>query len=304
MQQLVEMRVRTKTPQVEMEKKVGKVLTEDDYNVRLTGSSRVMMPDGRPLVIYLPGILSGAAHDTAYPILHSLKDIGANNRRNASGGGSYTTNNRVRFANVSSSTIGNIDPLVTLPYCRTTAWTGSHAEEFSSLFPLFRDIQDIFEEYEPRRFAAQKARADLTNPDWMVGGTVFTTMTVNNTYPTGVHTDSGDLDEGYSCLAVWRRGAYSGGHLTFPEWRVSVDLKDGDLVLMDAHQWHGNTTLTTESGDAERISLVLYYRTKILHCDSAEEETQKEITAKMRPLGKSAVWAGGMGKPVEIPTTT
>jgi len=138
------------------------------------------------------------------------------------------------------------------------------------------------ERYVPKRFAAQWARAEATDPAWRVPGTPFTTMTVNNTYPTGVHVDKGDLDVGFSCLAVWRRGQYSGGHLTFPEWRIAIDLQDGDLVLMDAHQWHGNTALELESEDAERISLVLYYRTKLLQCGPEGVEKLRGIRAKKK----------------------
>ena len=298
MQQLAEIRVRTKTPKTELEQKVGKVLRESDYNIRCTGPTKVAMPDGRPLLVYLPGVMSGQSHTDAYDVLHTIQ--GEGNRNLASGAPSFQTGNRTRFKPGKSSIIGNIDPLTSVPYCRTTAWTGRNAESFASLFPFFREVEAQFAQYVPDRYAAQKARADSPHPDWMVGGTVFTTLKVNNTYPTGVHTDKGDLDAGFSCLTTWRRGDYTGGHLTFPEWRISVDLQDGDLILMDAHQWHGNTLMNLVSNDAERISLVLYYRTKMLACGSPEEEIEKEVTAKKRQLGKPAVWLGTSG-PTEFP---
>ena len=290
MQQLAEIRVRTKTPKAELEQKVGKVLRESDYNIRCTGPTKVAMPDGRPLLVYLPGVMSGQSHTDAYDVLHTIQATG--NRSYASGAQSFRVGNRTRFKPVKSSIIGNVDPLAHVPYCRTTAWSGDNADAFSSLFPFFQQVEAQFAEYVPDRYAAQKARADSTHPDWMVGGTVFTTLTVNNTYPTGVHKDKGDLDAGFSCLTTWRRGDYSGGHLTFPEWRVSVNLQDGDLLLMDAHQWHGNTVLDLHSEDAERISLVLYYRTKMLDCGSLGKEGEKEHIAKKRKLGKPAVWLG------------
>ena len=111
-------------------------------------------------------------------------------------------------------------------------------------------------------------------------------MTVNNNYPTGVHTDKGDLDEGYSCLMALRRGEYTGGNLVFPEYRVSVNMKEGDLLLMDAHQWHGNTNIVKGSEDAERISLVLYYRTDMMFCGTMEAEAEKENFIRAKPLSK------------------
>ncbi len=298
--ELAEIRVRSKIPKAELDKKIGKILTEADYNIRLTGPTRVCTPDGKPLIVYLPGILSGQAHAEAYDILHTIRGKGSN-RKNAGGAGGFMVNNRHMSANVSSNIIGSIDPIAAVPFCRTTAWTGNNTVAFQSLFPLFETIDATFAEYVPDRYSAQKARANSTHPDWLVGNTVYTTITVNNTFPTGVHTDSGDLDAGFSCLAVWRRGDYAGGHLTFPEWRVSVDLQDGDLMLMDAHHWHGNTALELHSEDAERISLVLYYRTKMISCDTVEEEADKAVIAKMRPMGGRAIWNGSGARPVEFP---
>ena len=283
--ELAEIRVRSRIPKVELDKKVGRILTGDDYNVRLTGATKVLGPGGQPLAIYLPGVLSGPLNEESYPVLHGIK-AKTDNRALASGSKLHTVNRQARANSVRSAVIGSFDGAGSqqsrFPYCRTTAWTGKHTEEFSSLYPLFQYIGRQMERYVPKRYAVQWARAEATDPAWRVPGTPFTTMTVNNTYPTGVHVDKGDLDAGFSCLAVWRRGQYSGGHLTLPEWRIAVDMQDGDLLLMDAHQWHGNTALELGSDDAERISLVLYYRTAMLACGTAGDELGKQIVAKKK----------------------
>jgi hypothetical protein len=121
------------------------------------------------------------------------------------------------------------------------------------------------------------AQVDKTHPEWVVPGTPFTTITVNNTYPTGVHTDKGDLEQGFSNLTVLRRGRYSGGVFLFPEYRIGVDMGDGDLLLMDAHEYHGNTALHLESPDAERISVVAYFRTRMVECGTAAEEADRAL---------------------------
>jgi hypothetical protein len=279
--ELVEIRVRSRIPQDELKEKVGKIITEKDYNVRLTGPTKVTLPNGKPLVIYLPKALEGDVVDKAYDILHTIKER-TDNRKLASGAPSYKRQKRIRGKPVMSSLIGSVDPMGQTPYCRTTAWTGRHTEQFAECYPVFDKIAQLFNQYVPDRYANQMARAKATAPEWMVGETPYTTMTVNNTYPTGVHKDAGDLETGFSCLAVWRRGQYSGGHLTFPEYRISVDMQDGDLLLMDAHEWHGNTELFLESDDAERISLVLYYRTEMMACGTLEDEAAKERAAKRK----------------------
>jgi hypothetical protein len=257
--ELVEIRVRTRTPQAELDKKVGKIITEKDFNVLLRGPTKVIGPSGQPLAVYLPDAISGPLRDEHYPVLHSIRD-NTDNRGLASGSKAYPVGRQKRSNRVKSSIIGNFDSYQRTPYCRTTAWTGKNTEQFRSLYPLFQHIAALMKQYVPERWANQMLRARQTDPAWIVAGTPFTTMTVNNTYPTGVHKDKGDLDEGFSCLATWRRGQYTGGYLTFPECRIAVDMQDGDLLLMDAHQWHGNTDLILGSEDAERVSLVLYYR--------------------------------------------
>jgi hypothetical protein len=282
--QLTEIRVRSRTPKAELDKKVGKIVTEEDYNVRLTGPTKVVGPSGQPLVIYLPRVLQAPLCDANYPALHTIRDI-TDNRGHASGSRRIKVHRQNRANRVKSTLIGNFDPAGgRFPYCRTTAWTGKNTEQFQGMYPLFQHIAEQMKRYVPQRYAAQMQMVKRTHPDWRVADTPYTTMTVNNTYPTGVHVDKGDLDEGFSCLAVWRRGDYSGGHLTFPEWRIAIDMQDRDLVLMDAHQWHGNTQMQLHSEDAERISLVLYYRTKLTTCGSATDERAKAKAHKTRKL--------------------
>ena len=54
--------------------------------------------------------------------------------------------------------------------------------------------------------------------------------------------------------------------------------------IMDAHQWHGNTNIVKQSEDAERISLVLYYRTDMMFCGTMEAEAEKENYLRLKPL--------------------
>ena len=283
---LVEMRVRTKIPKTELDKKLGKVVTDTDFNVLLTGPTKVTSPSGEPLFIYLPKAIPQEILDEHYDTLHeiSLDSRNSTDNRGMASGSQYIKINKVKKANkVKSTVVGYLDgskKTHRFPYCRTTAWTGRSTDEFKSLYPMFQAVGKLFETYEPKRYAVQKKRADASDPSWVVPNTPYTTFTVNNTYPTGVHVDKGDLDKGFSCLAVWRRGKYAGGYLTLPEWRIAVDMKEGDLVLMDAHQWHGNTSMELLSPDAERISVVLYYRTEVLNCGSWDEEYAKMLDSK------------------------
>jgi hypothetical protein len=287
MQQLMEYRVRSKISEEELQKKVGRIVTDDDYNILLTGPTRVVLPSGEPLCIYLPKAIDRKMAAHAFPILQTVDGI-SDSRAYASGSQPAVRVRQHVYRSVPSSIIGSIGPHSggRYPYCRQTAWTGRNTEQFQELYPLFETIAGFMKEHVQHRYEIQMERVLRTHPHWRIGQTPYTTMTVNNTYPTGVHQDAGDLAEGFSCLMCIRRGNYAGGYLTFPEYRIAVNMQDGDLLLMDAHQWHGNTNIVKLDGDAERISLVLYYRTKMEFCGTAEEEAEKERLTRQKRIPK------------------
>jgi hypothetical protein len=268
----------------------GKILGPADYDVLLTGPTRLLTPAGKPLCVFLPGAVADHARDdTAYDVLHSLRSYGTKNRGLASGTKRLDPTGRGRSyaTDVKSMIVGAVDPMGQQRYCRLTAWTGLHLPEWQQLQPLLKTVADNLAEHVPDRYRAQMAQVQRTHPDWVVPGTPFTTVTVNNTYPTGVHTDKGDLEEGFSTIACLRRGDYTGGQLVFPAYRVAVDMHDGDLILMDAHEWHGNVAIVCACGTrpngccetcgAERISVVSYFRTKMADCGSADQEMERAV---------------------------
>ena len=301
---MIEFRMRTMIAEEELQQKIGKIVTESDYNALLTGPAKVLRPDGSLLAVYVPSALPLELLDASYATLHSLKRFITTNRGLASGTrrfDRYKGSSRSESKGVASAIVGAFDASGPRTYCRLTAWTGQETEQFSDLFPYFNAIADVFRQNVPERFATQMAHAYQTKPEWVVPGTPFTTITVNNTYPTGVHVDKGDLNEGFSCLSALRVGDYKGGVLTFPRYRLGVDMKHGDVLLMDAHEWHGNTAITCSHGNklssldpctvegcnAERISTVCYFRTKMVNCGSLDEEQQKRVAAAERGIDDS-----------------
>lgn len=293
---MIDIRVRSRIPQDEMEEKVGKVLTNDDLNVVVTGDTRIRKPDGSLLGIYRKGVIPFEMRETVRPILRSFRSVGTDNRGTASGTervpGGQT---RTRSALVPSSIIGAFEAQGSRKFCRLTSWTGRETEEFKELWPLFQYLGAIFAQDVPDRYEKQMDEVRVTHPDWVIPDTPFTTITINNTYPTGVHKDKGDLDKGFSVLATLRKGEYEGGILTFPEYRIGVEMHDGDVLLMDAHEWHGNTRFVPEVPrhprgmpiwdelTYERISVVAYFRTKMIECGPLpDEEAKRKFLADQR----------------------
>lgn len=182
------------------------------------------------------------------------------------------------YANVVNSGIaGWFDRYPRIPYGRATAYTQNHYDKFQLSFPFLQTLDRGFRELLPTRHAAQREAADKIDPAFLVPGTVFTTITVNKTFRTAAHRDAGDFTNGLSNLLVLsNNGNYSGGYLILPEVRVAVNVRPGDLLLVNNHEYiHGNTPIVLNDDTAERVSLVCYLREKMLELGSKEYEDHR-----------------------------
>jgi hypothetical protein len=171
------------------------------------------------------------------------------------------------YANVVLSGIaGWFDRYPRIPYGRATAYTQNSFDKFKLSFPFLQTLDRGFAELLPTRHAAQRAAADTIDPAFLVPQTVFTTITVNKTFRTAAHRDAGDFTNGLSNLLVLsNNGNYTGGYLVLPEVRIAVNVRPGDLLLVNNHEYiHGNTPIELQDEMAERISLVCYLREKML----------------------------------------
>jgi len=291
-----EIRVRSRLKPEAVENLMAKIPTMKEHDVRLTGPTKVYTPEGKPLCIYLPGVVKEEM-EAAYPVLTTIR-AATENRGYASGTAERVVQrNQRRGVPVTSSIIGAFEASGYYKFCRLTSWTSKELDErWPSLFPLFQAIAKQFATHIPDRYEAQMKFVRQTPADWLVQETPFTTVTVNNSYATAAHRDVGDLDEGFSCLAVARKGEWEGGLLTFPEYRVAADMQDGDMILMDAHEVHCNTQMSCHCDNdwpknvghagtgpcktcgAERVSVVCYYRTKMATCGTSQEENAKALS--------------------------
>ena len=159
-------------------------------------------------------------------------------------------------------------------YCRKTAFARKYFDEFTAGIPFVEYIDKKYKELCPEHYAKQKAIADGTNRNYVIGNTSFTTVTVNKNFITAVHKDSGDFPEGFGNLITYRQGNYDGGYFCLPEYKVAIDMQNNDLLFVDVHKWHGNTEITNKSDDWLRISFVLYYREYMYKCNQPSKELQ------------------------------
>jgi hypothetical protein len=179
------------------------------------------------------------------------------------------------YANyVRSGIAGWYDRYPRIPYGRPTGFTQHHPELFEQAFPLLKHLSKGMKRFTPDRYAKQMQAVASIDSKFVIPETPFTTLTINRTFRTAAHRDAGDLAEGISNLTVMSNtGRYTGGYLVFPEIRVAVDVRPGDLLIVDNHRFiHGNTPIQREDEETERMSLVCYFREGMLELGSYDYE--------------------------------
>ena len=178
---------------------------------------------------------------------------------------------------VKSAIIGFSDRYPRIPYCRTTMWTQRNWKEYNNCLEYIKYVDAFFKQHAPARYKIQKKMAEKSSQDFIIKDTAFTTVTVNKNFRTAGHYDNGDLKEGFGNLGVISKGEYDGAITVIPRYGIGLDLKNGDLAIFDVHELHGNTETTTKSF-YERISIVCYYREKMIYCGDYEYELNRAKT--------------------------
>lgn len=198
--------------------------------------------------------------------------------------------------NVFSSVLGFFEqtPFMGLP-CRLTSYTQKYFHQYRHGLPFIKAIDGMFKKLIPGPHAKQLAAAK-EKPMYQIDDTAFSSITVNRNFQTALHQDDGDFREGFGNLSVIERGKYTGGATLFPQYKIGFNVRTGDFLAMDVHQWHCNTEMTESAADKEfnkklpkihhdnvetgtlggekpftRISFVCYLREKLRDCNSHED---------------------------------
>ena len=133
-----------------------------------------------------------------------------------------------------------------------------YPEKYKELIPLVQSIDKYYKKLIPAQFEKQYRKAKQTH--FKISNTSFTTITTNVNFRTTMHQDKGDDAEGFGNLTVIERGKYKGAETCLPQYGIGVNVRNGDVLFMDVHEWHGNLPMIPESKDATRLSIVCYLR--------------------------------------------
>lgn len=179
--------------------------------------------------------------------------------------------------------------------CRLTKFTKKETEKWKKSIPLIIEADKQFKHLVPDRHKSQIKQAKLT-PEFQIKNTAFSTITLNYNFRTATHRDKGDLPEGFGNLLVLEKSEcdnknskkFNGSYLGFPQYGVAVDVRQGDFLAMDVHEWHCNTPLqhskkVINSGKIGRLSIVCYLRKNMIKCKSKNKRSRKQnITTKKK----------------------
>jgi hypothetical protein len=255
----------------ESDKYAGKLLKAEDCKKVFSEDVDLYDKDTKQLLAkFRTKVIPGNIQKAGYENLLEAATV-TDNRRTAGAGKPVT-----------SGVAGYFDPAGgRFPICRLTAFNQHSMPKFKAAYPIFKFVDNAYAELVPDKYKAQKAIADKTSQDFVIPGTSFTTITINKNYETAVHKDSGDFKDGFGNLVALRKGKYTGCYFTLVRWGVGFDMQNGDLLMVDVHQWHGNTPMIKHEDNATRLSLVMYYREKMYKCGSMAQELKKAKERKI-----------------------
>jgi hypothetical protein len=254
----------------------GTYANHEHYDHVVDDDTVVLTPDGDVLAVLVADVISSRARRKAYKHLKTISGMPSNRATAVYRGSSlprirkrdnalsrtrqvpHSILNLLQRKGVRADVLGYLDATPRIRKCRLSSWSLNKPEVLAGVMPLAREVDDVFRSWVPDRYHVQLIASHKV-PNWYLHGTAFTTITVNRNFRTAYHTDRGDLKAGFSCLTTL--GKFAGGLLVVPRYRVAFNIKPGSVLMMDAHEFHGNTQIT-----GDRISCVLYCREKITHC--------------------------------------
>ena len=253
----------------EMEKIKNKLITRGQIKDIITEDTDVYTEDNRLLLKFRKGKLNKKKINDFYEnVIHFAQKSYTTNRGSASASKKKNiTDNPKVFSNI----IGYMDNFSpkqkyllgqqnkTMKYnVRECRFNVDYPDKYKHLIPLVQEIDHYYKNLVPDFYAKQIKKANQTF--FRIPKTSFTTITTNVNFQTSIHKDKGDDKDGFGNLSVIEHGEYSGAETCLPQYGIGVDVRTGDVLFMDVHEWHGNLPLVKKTKDAIRLSIVCYLR--------------------------------------------
>jgi len=196
--------------------------------------------------------------------------------------------------------------------CRLTHFTRTNYDKYQEGLPFIQKINQCFKKLIPEAHKKQLCKASEKR-HLQIPKTCFSTITINRNFRTALHRDAGDFKEGFGNLTVIERGKYHGGYTCLPQFGIGIDVRRGDFLAMDVHEWHTNTPIYETEEDKvfnatledvfkdnpevgtvgiyekyTRLTFVCYLREKISKCPDQKDLTENDL-AHLTKSGHSKI---------------
>ena len=156
---------------------------------------------------------------------------------------------------------------------RKSRFVTQYPDKWEKTLPFIKKINTLYKSLIPLKYKNQFNKARKIK--FKIKGTAFTTVTTNVNVDTKIHKDKGDDEEGFGNLTVIEKGEYTGGETCIPQYGIGFNVRSGDILFMDVHEWHGNLPIQLKTPDAIRLSVVCYLRTNIFKQEMKFSKTDK-----------------------------
>ena len=166
--------------------------------------------------------------------------------------------------------------------CKPTQFITKYPKKWDRCLPVMQTINKLYKKYCSNIYKIQENKT-IPIQNFIIPKTVFSTLTVNYSWRTAVHQDKHNIKnkEGITAQIVCddpkNPNKYKGCYLGFPQVGYCIDIKQGDLLLMDNKSgWHGNTEFISVGKPVgtkkdikndwhySRLSLICYLREGIV----------------------------------------
>ena len=257
-----------------MEKLSGKQVTKNHLRTIFDMDVDVYTEDGRILARFRKGVLNNKKGQEFYDNVIDFAMINTHNRGELNGVKKGNRRDITNNKGVKTNILGYMDGfsptqkivlknnnLLTPLSIRETRFNIDYPEQWKKCLPLIKDINTLYKKLIPSQYKKQNKKAKSLT--FKIPNTAFTTITTNVNVTTKIHKDRGDDVEGFGNLAVIENGEYEGGETCLPQYGVGFNVRSGDILFMDVHEWHGNLPIKLKQPDAVRLSIVCYLRTNI-----------------------------------------
>ena len=319
----------------------GEYFDEDHYNTILDEDTDVYTDDGKLLLKFRKNVIPSKLTDNAL-VAYGVAAKKTHENRGAAAGvldrnkmnryiGDFVNEGKFRTkfisnttgieskqatSNLSASNIAGYydrpdrNLLGKGPPCRLTAFNRDNPDLWDKSVPFLRKVDSLFKELTPDRHAAQLKRCQQVS-QFAIADTAYSTITINYSWRTALHKDAGDYEDGFGNLIVVEDSdnphKYRGAYMGFPQYGVAANVRTGDFLAMDVHEWHCNTKIIpdykvkVDKSDRNvingwhfnRLSIVCYLRNDMLRCKKAPtKQSPPSSKIKISPV-RSYTMAGG-----------